>query len=237
MTKIKITTTQNIDIEYEIATLFDRVLAWLIDFLVMVGYILLASLAVLIVDPGASQFAYIGVSAPALLYHLFSETISNGRSIGKSAMGIRVVRLDGSPPNFFNYALRWVFRLVETSPVSLYGTPGVAAIAFNGKGQRIGDMLSGTTVIRVNRKAHFTDTIFMRTKPDYTPHFAEAAKLTDRDATTIRDVIGSYRSSADRKIVNACANRVAHVLHILPPDNMNADQFLRTVLRDYNHFS
>ena len=42
MTKIKITTTQHIDIEYELASVFDRILAWLIDFVILIGYVIVA---------------------------------------------------------------------------------------------------------------------------------------------------------------------------------------------------
>lgn len=237
MTKIKITTTQNIDIEYELATLFERMLAWVIDFAILCGYAMLASLVVLLINPFASQFAYLGAMAPALLYHLVSEQLWQGKSVGKAAVGIRVVRLDGSPPNFFNYVLRWAFRLVETNPFLLYGTISILSISFSEKCQRVGDLLSNTAVIRTSRKADFKDTIFMRNREDYEPVFAEAKGLSDRDAATVREVLNGYKSVNDRKVMNACANRVAHVLHVVPPAGMGAELFLRTILRDYNHLN
>lgn len=237
VTKIKITTTQNIDIEYELATLFDRILAWAIDFVILLGYALIASLVVLIIDPDASPFAYLAAMTPAFLYHLVMEWSVNGRSVGKLAMGIRVVRTDGSPPTVLNYIIRWIFRLLETNLGLLYGMPAVVSIAFNPKGQRIGDLLSGTTVIRVDRKAHVADTIYVRAREGYSPVFPNANELNDRDISTIRDVIELYRSKGDRKVLITCANRVAHVLQIEPPQGMNAELFLRTVMRDYSHMS
>ena len=73
MTKIKITTTQHIDIEYELATVFDRILAWLIDFVIIVGYVLLAiavlNMIVFLPDRGLVAL----VMLPGLFYHLVSS--------------------------------------------------------------------------------------------------------------------------------------------------------------------
>lgn len=237
MTKIKITTTQNIDIEYELATLYDRILAWWIDFFILVAYALIARLFLFIIDPFASSFAYLAILAPAFLYHLYMEWFLTGRSVGKLAMGIRVMRTDGSPPNFVNYFMRWMFRVVETNVFLLYGIPSIVAIAFNRKSQRVGDILSGTTVVRIDRKTHITDTILVRAREGYQPVFPAASKLNDRDVNTIRDVIQLYRQNNDRKVLLACANRVAHVLHIEPPAGMNPDVFLRTIMRDYSSMS
>jgi uncharacterized RDD family membrane protein YckC len=237
VTKIKITTTQNIDIEYELATLFDRILAWWIDFIILVAYALIARLVLVLVDPFASSFAYLAALAPAFLYHFMMEWFFNGRSVGKMALGTRVMRTDGSPPNIINYFMRWMFRIVETNLFLLYGIPSIVSIAFSAKSQRVGDLLSGTTVVRIDRKTQMSDTILVRAREGYQPVFPAASKLSDRDVNTIRDVILLYRQNNDRKVLIACANRVAHVLHLEPPAGMAPDIFLRTIMRDYSSMS
>jgi uncharacterized RDD family membrane protein YckC len=237
VTKIKITTTQNIDIEYELATLFDRILAWLIDFAVLIGYAFFANLVVYMIDPYASHFAHLAAMAPGFLYHFLMEWFFHGKSVGKMAMGIRVMRTDGSPPNILNYFMRWMFRVVETNLLLLYGIPSIVAIAFSPKSQRIGDMLTGTTVVRIDRKTQISDTIFVRAREGYQPVFPSASKLSDSDIHTVRDVITLYRQNNDRKVLIACANRIAHVLHLEPPAGMAPDIFLRTIMRDYSQMS
>ncbi len=235
MTKIKITTTQNIEIEYELATIFDRILAWVIDIVIIVAYVGIAILvaAVIAGDDSAGLFAL--VSVPALLYHVLCETFFQGQSVGKMALRIKVVRIDGSPANLGNYLLRWVFRILEVNPAVFYGSAAVGSIAFSKKGQRLGDMIAGTTVIKVERKVSLADTILAPSKEGYSALFPEVKKLDDTDVGTIRDVLRQHRLESDQAVLNACANRVCHVLGVKPPETMNAEQFLRFVLKDYSH--
>ncbi len=235
MTKIKITTTQNIEIEYELATIFDRILAWLIDIVIIVAYVGLAVLVAVMItrEPSGGLIALLMV--PGLLYHLLCEALFQGQSAGKMAMRIKVVRTDGSPPNFGNYLLRWVFRLIEVNPAVFYGSAAVGSIAFSKQGQRFGDMIAGTTVIKLERKVSLADTIFAPSKEGYEALFPEVRKLDDIDIGTVRDVLRQHRQESNYEVLNACANRVCHVMGVKPPETMSAEQFLRFVLKDYSH--
>jgi len=237
VTKIKITTTQNIDIEYELATVFDRILAWCIDFLLIVGYVGLASALTSILFRNPSGYAYVAFVTPIALYHLISEWVLNGRSLGKIALGIKVVRLNGSPPNPGSYFVRWFMRGIETFPFFFFGAIGVATVMLNPKGQRLGDVMAGTTVIKINRKVRMGDTIMSKTQSDYEPLFPGAISLKDRDINTLNEVLHIYRLENNRKLLNITANKVCHVLGIVPPSHLDAEGFIRTVIRDYNHLS
>lgn len=238
MTKIKITTTQNIDIEYELATVFDRMLAWLIDFAVIVGYVIIAfTVANAIWGSELTSYGVLALVTPVALYHLLSEALLNGKSLGKMALRIKVVRLDGSPAHLGNYLLRWFMRLIDTDPFFFYGSFGIGAISLSSKGQRLGDVLAGTTVIKENRRLSLRDTIFAKTGEDYEAAFPTVTRLTDRDVNTLREVLSLFRADYNRKLLNVAANRLCHVLEVVPPGNMDAERFLRTVIRDYNHLS
>ena len=237
MTKIKITTTQNIDIEYELATVFDRILAWLVDFLLIVAYIGLAIALTGILFEDPSSYAYGFMVTPIALYHLVSEWLLNGRSVGKMAVGIKVVRLNGSPANLGNYFVRWFMRGIETFPIFFFGAIGVTSSMLNPRGQRIGDIMAGTTVIKTGKAVSMSETIYSKTKADYEPFFPMSVDLNDRDINTLREVLRLYRMERNAKLLNVAANRVAHVLKIIPPSNMGAERFIRTIIRDYNHLS
>lgn len=235
MTKIKITTSQNIEIEYELASIFDRILAWLIDATIIVVYVLVASFVVSFALRDVSSGAIALVSLPGLFYHLVCEWFFSGQSVGKMALRIKVVKVDGSPPNVGNYLLRWIFRLIE-GPLMFYGSAAIAAIAFSTRGQRFGDMIAGTTVIKLDRKVSLSDTIFAPSKEGYQALFPEVSKLDDVDAGTIREVLQQHRmEGGNPAVLIACANRVCHVLGVKPPQNMSAEQFLRFILKDYSH--
>jgi uncharacterized RDD family membrane protein YckC len=233
VTKIKITTTQNIEIEYELATIFDRILAWLLDFAILIVYAFLGVLVGIAFTKEFSMGILAVVAVPFALYHLLMEAFFKGQSVGKMALRIRVVRTDGAPANFGNFLVRWVLRLFETDPVVFYGAIGLGSIAFSFKGQRLGDMMAGTTVIKLDRKVNLHDTFFGHTKEGYVPMFPSTHSLDDEDATTIRDVLHMFRIDRDVNVLKVCANRVCHVLQVTPPKEMTAELFLRHVLRDY----
>jgi uncharacterized RDD family membrane protein YckC len=235
VTKIKITTTQNIEIEYELASIFERILAWLIDIFIIIVYVAFSAFVITLILGEVSGGAIALATIPGLLYHLGCEWFLGGRSVGKMALRIKVVRIDGSPPNIGNYLLRWMFRLVEVNPALFYGSVAIGSIAFSPKGQRFGDMMAGTTVIKQDRKVSLGDTLFATNKEGYQALFPEAGKLDDADARTIREVLHMHRFQLDRSVLNACANRVCHALGVTPPQGMNAEQFLRYVLKDYAH--
>lgn len=236
MTKIKITTTQNIDIEYELATVFERIVAWIIDFFVIIGYILLATtLTGMIFDYDDYNFGWIGLTTPALLYHFLSEWLMNGRSLGKMAMRIKVVRLDGSPPHIGNYLIRWVVRLIDCDPFFFYGSFGIGAITMSPKGQRFGDVIAGTTVIKMERKISMADTMFTQTHDEYQLVYPSVKQLRDTDVNTLTDVLRLYQRERNVKLLNITANRICHILNVVPIRNQDAETFIRHIIYDYNH--
>ncbi|MCX5397396.1 RDD family protein [Streptomyces sp. NBC_00102] len=74
------------------------------------------------------------------------ETLSRGRSLGKLACGLRVVREDGGPIGFRHALVRGAMGVVEI--LSTFG--GVAAVAslVSARGRRLGDVFAGTIVVR-----------------------------------------------------------------------------------------
>ena len=80
------------------------------------------------------------------LYFVLAEILTGGRSPGKRALGLRVVRVRGAPIGPWAAMLRNLVRLVDMVPGS-YGIGLVAAVA-SGKSQRLGDLCARVVVIR-----------------------------------------------------------------------------------------
>jgi uncharacterized RDD family membrane protein YckC len=76
------------------------------------------------------------------------EVAAAGRTPGKRALGIRVVRADGGPVGLVESLARNALRAVE---VPLGYAPGVLAIALGARRQRLGDLVAGTLVVRERR--------------------------------------------------------------------------------------
>jgi uncharacterized RDD family membrane protein YckC len=105
MYTVRVRTTQNVVIDYPLAGLGDRILAFLNDALILAAYAGLCWLAFdrleLVVDWITMLFIYI----PYLLYHLLFEIFMDGQSPEKRQRKIKVVRLDGTSPSIGNYLL------------------------------------------------------------------------------------------------------------------------------------
>jgi uncharacterized RDD family membrane protein YckC len=78
-------------------------------------------------------------------YPLAFETATRGRSVGKIAMGLRVVSEDGGPERFRQALFRALASVVEIW--MLAGSPAVICSLFSPKGKRIGDVFAGTVVV------------------------------------------------------------------------------------------
>ncbi len=152
--RITISTPEGIEIDLVLAGLGSRFLATLLDTLIQAGCIL--ALAVMLGVLGGGTDYVIGGWAEALFYlslfvllfgyHIVFETLSSGRSPGKRAAGIRVVRLGGEPVGFLASAVRNAMRLLDFLPF-LYGV-GLFSIVASDKNQRVGDLAAGTIVVR-----------------------------------------------------------------------------------------
>lgn len=225
---ISIETTQNVTIDYEIASLGDRVLGAIIDTLIIIAYIVAVSL---IIDALEAEIGIAGgviLFLPIFLYDLACEVSLNGQTFGKKAMRTRVVKLDGSEPTIGSYLLRWLLRYVD-----LMFMLGLLVIAVSGKGQRLGDIAAGTTVIKNKPRISLSETLMPEVDEQYSPTFPQVALLSDRDIAIIREVWSAGRRQSTRATVNALAARVATVLGVEPPADV--DRFLETVIRDYTY--
>jgi len=79
-------------------------------------------------------------------YHVYFETLRFGRTPGKKFAGTRVIKLDGSPVTFRDSMIRNLLRIVDSLP-TMYVVGTIACFASK-KGQRLGDMAAGTSVVR-----------------------------------------------------------------------------------------
>src|SRR5690554_3931672 len=133
MDNFQIETAQNVNILQNVAGVGERILAFLIDGLVMGLYIFLIIFVFSNLELGDDYLMIFGmaIGLPIFLYHLLWEMLWNGQSPGKAAMGLRVVKLDGTKPAFSNYLIRWLLRVVDISVTS--GSLALVTILLNGK--------------------------------------------------------------------------------------------------------
>ena len=184
MQTIRITTSQNIDIDYEVAGVGERILARLIDYgLFVVIFITGFILAIILQSSVDSSILMITLviiyAALYVFYDLACETLMNGQSIGKRVMKIKVISLNGSRPTFSQYLLRWLFRIVDFTLTT--DLCGLISVSVSDKSQRVGDMVAGTTLIKTKPRTLINNIVFTPAADSYEPVFKEVVQLNDKD--------------------------------------------------------
>lgn len=133
------------------AKLPSRALAVLLDLVVEFAAFFLVSLLLLVVLPDLDGAAATALVVCLMVFFLVAvpvlvETLSRGRSLGKAALGLRVVRADGGPAGFRHALVRALVGVFEI--ILLTGVPAALSSLVSTDGRRLGDLFAGTLVVR-----------------------------------------------------------------------------------------
>ncbi len=259
MSQLKIATSINIDLEFEIAPFLKRFLAWVVDFILFIAYLYcmfkILSLFPNKLSPENEYWTTFIVFLPIALYHVITEALLNGQTFGKKAVSIKVINETGGNATLSQYIIRWMLRISDLLLfymiiyVALYGRDAiwqmmfivglsitdVFCIAFTKKGQRIGDMAAGTLLISTKNKGSLNDTVFMEIEDTYVPKYPEVMQLSDRDINMIKNIYKGLQKNYNEQLANRTAEKITHVLKISTKEEPY--DFLETLLKDYNHLS
>jgi uncharacterized RDD family membrane protein YckC len=239
MDNFQIETAQNVNIIQNVAGVGERILAFLIDIVIIGIYFIIISFIGIFdllpdMERGMAMVLATTIVLPAFLYHLLWEQFRNGQSPGKMAMKIRVVKLDGSTPEFSNYLLRWLMRFIDINITM--GSIAVVALLVSGKGQRLGDIAAGTTVITERKTVSFSQTLLMEVPDDYIPKYPQVTVFTDTEIQTIKNLFTEARFGGnDNPIIIKLSQKVATVMEVSFEET--PIQFLDTIIKDYNYYT
>ena len=238
---VSIDTAQNVKLNYKLAGIGPRLLGYIIDWLIKGAYIaLLALLIVSLFDKtslGDESLYIIAtlLSLPVILYSFILETLYNGQTPGKWAMKIKVVRVDGTSPTMGNYFMRWLLRIIDLH--TFYGLVAIISIAASKKGQRLGDMAAGTTVISMNNRIKLESfSLPEEEKEEYIPIYTEASKLSDNDATIIKQILRNMKRNYNADALQKTALKVKDIIGATDV-NQTDIEFLKTIIKDYNYYA
>ncbi|MEV5979352.1 RDD family protein [Streptomyces sp. NPDC052114] len=126
-----------------LAVLIDLVVAWAVYLAVTIGIIASTSS---LDDAAAAAVAVAGFVLVLVGGPIAVETLSRGRSLGKLACGLRVVRDDGGPIRFRHALVRGAVGVVEI--LMTFGVVACIASLVSARGRRVGDVFAGTLVVR-----------------------------------------------------------------------------------------
>jgi uncharacterized RDD family membrane protein YckC len=237
MNTITITTTQNIELEYELGSLGDRIVGAIIDWLVIFAYIIIVGVTISFTNTKANSIMYLLVILllPIFFYDLISELLLNGQSLGKKVMGIRVISLSGQQPSFSQYLNRWVFRLIDMTFTS--NMLAVILVAATEKKQRLGDIIAGTVLVKIKPRTTLNDTWYHPEEAAaHTVTYPEVINLKDHDIQLIKEVLISVRRTGNTMISLEAQRKIEQLLNIKSRHD-DSRVFLQAVLADYSYLS
>ena len=235
MDNFQIETAQNVTIHQNVAHLGTRIGSYLIDGFIISIYTISIILFFdwLEIDIFQQWSFSLILGLPIFFYSLIFEILWDGQTPGKRYNKIRVVKLDGSKPTLDSYLLRWILRIFDISMTS--GSVAMLSILLNGKGQRLGDLAAGTTVISEKKRISIDDTITADIPLNYTPTFPQVTTLTDTDIQTIKSLYNKSKRSRNSKIILKLHIKIIDLLDI--KTDLQPTDFIDIIIKDYNYYT
>lgn len=237
MSNTKVNTAQNVNIDYNASSLGHRIVAILIDIVILAIYQIVINYIGLGFEDIVDNNTYFGVSEflllPVAFYSLFFNIIFSGRTPGKFLMNMKVVKLDGSPATWSDYITSWLLRPIDIWFTS--GGVGIISIIFTDKNQRLGDSASNTIVIDNRKKTKISHTILEEVDTHYEPTFLMVNNLTDNDVNNIKEIYSFASESRDFIALKQLRDKIEELLQV--KSDLRDGIFVRTVLKDYTYLT
>lgn len=249
MSSVEFESAHHVKIEYELASTMQRVAAGLIDVVIFLIYFILMTLILDLSNVFASYGSELFVTLllikiPWIFYHPLMEYFI-GQSLGKMAIGIRVVTVHGERPGLREVFTRWIFRgdfVWISADITIllwagFGIMGAVFSATSKKRQRLGDAMAGTLVIRNKSSIRYSihDVLSIKSLDEHQPTYPEVIRLTDEDMLLIKNTIQrvkQYPNEETKKFAIELADEAARLIGLpVTPDKKL--QFLQTLLQDY----
>lgn len=202
------------------------VLAWFVGFLVI-------SLAFTLDE--AAGTALLLVTSVSILVGLpvTVETLTRGRSLGKLAAGLRVVRDDGGPIRFRHALIRGLLGVLEFY-ISYGSIPLIVSLA-NKRGKRVGDLLAGTYVVRVRGGQPLPPPVGMPPELAAWALRSDIGRMPDRLAMAVRQFLAraeALHPTSRQRLGVGLATQVARYVAPPPPGGVYPERFLAAVMAE-----
>ena len=244
MSELSITTTQNVNINFNAASIGERILAYLLDLVIWIAYLLIIYQVVLPLvkmdeltmdlDPWSRNTIYTLFFLPVMFYAIIMESLMEGQTLGKRIMKIKVIKIDGYQASFGDYLMRWITRIIEVTPP--FSFISVIVMLVSKKTQRLGDMAAGTAIISLKNNININHTILRELNDRYVPVYPLVIKLSDNDVRIIKETYETSLRTTDWDMIQKLQNKVEDVTGIKSV-SANPTAFIETVLNDYNYYT
>ena len=184
-------------------------------------------------DGITAALAVVAIALLMIVIPTTFETLARGRSVGKFATGVRIVRDDGGPVRLRHAFIRSLVGVGE-----LWLTMAAAAIItsiVHPRGKRIGDILAGTYAVRISRGAQVSGTLRMPPHLAGWAHAADMRRLPDGLALAARQFLArtdKLHPESRAQLGNELASQVSTYVAPAPPPGTPPEYFLVAVLAE-----
>ena len=263
MKTLQIKTAQNVNVNFTIANIGQRLFAFVIDNIIKFAYIYFAIkffdfslIENTINDNWSIKAIDVLIFLPVTFYSLYTEILLNGQTVGKKLVKIKVINIDGFKPSITDYVIRWFLRIIDFNLFSLIFVyivslglesneslltlvfivgklVGFLLILFTNQNQRFGDIMANTAVISLKDDVKFSDTILENITDSYKPLYPTVIKLSDNDARIIKETFKNAIKFNDHKTLIKLRSKIIEVTGIKPSQSKDKE-FIDIILKDYN---
>ncbi|MES2313758.1 MAG: RDD family protein [Pseudomonadota bacterium] len=144
----EIETPEGISLHLRAAGALPRAQAWTVDLFLRMGVFMLAMIPLSLFGVGGNGLALLLLFALMWGYSVACEVWLGGQTLGKRALGLRVVNADGTPVTWLPSVVRNLLRVVDALP-GVYGV-GLISTLIDPHARRLGDIVAGTMVSHVS---------------------------------------------------------------------------------------
>ncbi len=242
MQQVAIHTPQNVEIGFATADVGRRILAKIIDWVIMFFLMYMLSLFyerhVFPNFAAADYWSKVAIQQifylPLWTYSLWFEILLHGRTPGKVLTKLQVMRIDGHPYSWENALIRWMFIIVDWLPTM--GITGFIAMSSTKNSQRLGDLAAGTVVVSKSKQVGIEQTILLELNDQYQPKYAQVVRLSDNDMRIIKESFELAIKGGNNKTIQKLRKKIEEVTSINDP-NVPDNSFIQTVMKDFNYFT
>lgn len=237
-----------VELEVRVARIGSRSLALLVDIVVQLGLLvvlwLAATVALMVIRGAVDDALVMAVITVCLVmvlvgYPTAAETLFNGRTLGKLALGLRVVRVDGGPIRFRHALTRALVNATLEWPglimVPLTWAVSLGTMLAQPQGRRIGDLAAGTLVIHERTPASWGWVPAMPPRLAAWAALLDLTGLGDDLALAVRHYLARNREISEparTRLGLALANEVAACTTPPPPPGVPGWAYLAAVLAE-----
>jgi uncharacterized RDD family membrane protein YckC len=257
-------TPEGVSLDVALAGFGSRFGAYVLDIIILIiPYLVIVIVMGSTLTSSSETSSLVAIGLTSLLtilfffgYFIICEMLWSGHTVGKRALGIRVVSRAGLPLTFSASLLRNIARLVDMLPViPCPYLVGAIAIFASSKNQRLGDMMAGTLVIR---ERHATDRLYATTGSNATAYWSQqihagaglphaelpaalaawdVSAVSDEEIALVRQFLArrwEYAPAARERLAASLADRLRPLV-VGAGDTAQPELFLATLARVKAH--